>query len=142
MEPWMMYGIYEEGATNGRTGFILSLNGGTQFGCSADPIPVEEWTHMAATYDGQTMKMYYNGNVVTQTAASGKIDTNDIPVSIGRNNVGNREHYQGIVDEVAIFSRALTENEIKNAMESERLRIAVEPLEKLSMTWGLVKSQY
>ena len=44
--------------------------------------------------------------------AKGKIDTNDVPVSIGRNSEGNREHYIGSIDEVAIWSVALDEGEI------------------------------
>ena len=138
--PWMMYGIYEEGGTNGRTGFILSI-GNAQMTTSEEPIPLGEWTHMAATYDGAMMKVYYNGGVVAEAAASGKLDTNDVPVSIGRNNVGNREHYIGVIDEVAIFSRALTEAEIKQAMGAP-ITAAVEPSGKLPITWGFVKDQY
>jgi len=140
--PWMVYGIYEEGATDGKTGFIFATSGGVQNGASADPIPLNEWTHIAATYDGSMARMYYNGNVVAEAAAeaSGPMDTNDVPISIGRNNIGMREHYIGLMDEIAIFSRALSQAEIQGAMD--QVLATVEPSEKLPMTWGFVKSQY
>ena len=108
--PWMVYGFYEFGGNNGKTGFIISVKKGTEkrIGDAETPnLPAKEWTHVTATYDGNQMKMYYDGEVEVEGDAKGKIDTNDVPVSIGRNSEGNREHYIGRVDEVAIWSVAL-----------------------------------
>jgi len=138
--PWMVYGFYEEGGSNGMIGFIISV-GKQQKGLLAPHrIPLNQWTHIAATYDGKEQRLYYNGEVKATIATSGKMDTNDIPVSIGRNNVGNREHFVGIIDEVAIFKRALSESEIRGAMEKEIT--AVEPLNKIPTIWGFIKSRY
>jgi hypothetical protein len=140
--PWMVYGFYEQGGSNGKTGFIISVDGGQEKRCGNGPspqMPPNEWTHLAATYDGKEMRLYYNGEVKVKNAASGKMDTNDIPVSIGRNNVGDREHFIGVIDEVAIFNKALTESEVKQAMEQIT---AVEPSNKIATSWGFVKSRY
>ena len=98
-----------------------------------------EWTHLAATYDGQVQKIYYNGTLKESQKVTGKIDTNDVPVSVGRNNEGDREHYVGLIDEVAIWNKALTKDEIKEAME---IIASVEAKNKLSSRWGAIKGLY
>jgi len=140
--PWMVYGFYEQGGSNGKTGFIISVNKGTEKRCGNGPspqLPPKEWTHLAATYDGSKMKLYYDGEMKVEVDASGKIDTNDVPVSVGRNSEGNREHYIGRIDEVAIWSVALDEGEIQKAMDQV---FAVEPANKLPTSWGAIKGEY
>ncbi len=140
--PWMVYGFYEFGGNNGKTGFIISVDKGTEkrIGDGATSnLPPKKWTHLAATYDGSKMKLYYNGKVEVEGDAKGKIDTNDVPVSIGRNSEGSREHYIGLVDEVAIWSVALDEAEINQAMDRV---YDVEPEGKLPTRWGRLKGKY
>lgn len=140
--PWMVYGFYEQGGSNGKTGFIISVNKGTEKRCGNGPspqLPAEEWTHLAATYDGSQMKLYYDGEMKVEQDAKGKIDTNDVPVSVGRNSEGNREHYIGLIDEVAIWSVALDEDEINEAMDRV---FAVEAEGKLPTRWGALKGGY
>ena len=79
--------------------------------------PLNQWTHLAVTYDGQEMKFYYNGELEATLAASGRIYTNDMSLAIGGNNVANAEYFVGVMDEVAIFNRALTQSEIRKVME-------------------------
>ena len=140
--PWMVYGFYEQGGSNGKTGFIISVDKGTEKRCGNGPspqLPSKEWTHLAATYDGSQMKLYYDGEMKVEQDAKGKIDTNDVPVSVGRNSEGNREHYIGRIDEVAIWSVALDEGEIQEAMDHV---YAVEPEGKLPTRWGTLKGGY
>ena len=140
--PWMVYGFYEQGGSNGKTGFIISVDNGTEKRCGNGPspqLPAEEWTHLAATYDGSEMRLYYDGELAVEQKAKGKIDDNDVPVSVGRNSEGNREHYIGLIDEVAIWSVALDEGEINEAMDRV---FAVEPEGKLPTRWGRVKDKY
>ncbi len=120
--PWMVYGLYQQGGSNGKTGFIMSVDGGREVRCGNGPspqLPLNQWTHLTATYDGNRMKLYYNGELKVETAATGRIDTNDVPLSIGRNSEGNREHYIGLIDEVAIWNVALDVSEIKRAMGAD-----------------------
>ncbi|MDE0424976.1 MAG: LamG domain-containing protein [Candidatus Poribacteria bacterium] len=140
--PWMVYGFYEFGGNNGKTGFIISVDKGTEkrIGDAATSnLPPEEWTHVTATYDGSRMVLYYDGEVEVDGNAKGKIDTNDVPVSIGRNSEGNREHYIGRVDEVAIWSVALDQDEVQQAMDRV---YDVEPDGKLPTRWGAMKDTY
>lgn len=141
--PWMAYGFYEFGGNNGKTGFIISVDGGTEKrigDADTSELPLEEWTHITATYDGSKMVLYYDGEVEVDGDATGTIDTNDVPVSIGRNSEGEREHYIGRVDEVAIWSVALDQSEIQQAMDGAVT--AVEPENKLPTRWGALKGKY
>lgn len=137
--PWMVWGFYEQANSNGRLGFTVAVNGGQERLCrnaTTPTIPANEWTHVAAVYDGETMKLYQNGEVVVQSNAQGTIDTNDVPVAIGRNSEGNREHYQGSIDEVAVWRVALDETQVIGAMDTIAL---VEARGKLALKWAQIK---
>jgi hypothetical protein len=81
-------------------------------------IPLNEWTHIAATYDGLRLKLYMNGNLESTKDVTGGICTNDMPIYIGCNVFYSGENFNGIIDEVRIYNYALTEDEIKTAMHS------------------------
>ena len=73
-----------------------------------------EWTHVAAIYDGAAMKVYYNSKLVGEMATSGAISTSTGPLYIGTKHPGAPagDVYKGIMDEVRLYSRALTETEV------------------------------
>ncbi len=137
--PWMVYGFYEQGGSNGKVGFIISVDKGQEKRCGNGPspqLPPDTWTHLAATYDGNVMKLYYDGDLKVEANAKGAIDHNDVPVSIGKNSEGNREHYTGLIDDVAIWSVALTEDEINTAMDQV---FDVDVRGKLPVRWADLK---
>ena len=75
------------------------------------PLPANTWSHVAATYDGSTISLYINGEVVASTAYSGAICQNNHPIRIGGAS-DNYDELAGQLDEVYIVSRALTAAEI------------------------------
>lgn len=77
-------------------------------------IPVTQWTHLAATWDGTFMRVYLNGALQTQTLAfAGPIDvqTSPSPLLIGTGTTSSYG-FVGLVDELSIYSRALTASEV------------------------------
>jgi hypothetical protein len=84
---------------------------------SSGNLPLNTWYHAAATYDGTTMRLYLNGVLVGSTAKSGAIATNpSIPVNIGRNpDGGGYTYHHGAIDDVRLYSRALSSSEIAAA---------------------------
>ena len=75
---------------------------------STNPVPLNAWTHVAATYNGSTMRLYVNGALDTGMAVTGSINANK-PLRIGRGS----EPFKGMIDEVTVYSRALTEAEVQ-----------------------------
>ena len=81
------------------------------------PTPVSTWTHLAATYDGASLRLYQNGALVRTTAVSGPIDISQGPLRIGGNGIWS-EWFGGLIDEVRIYNRALTATEIQGDMNT------------------------
>jgi hypothetical protein len=77
-------------------------------------IELDVWTHAAAVWDGATMRLYKNGVEVGSTAKGGTLSTNpDAKVSIGNQpaETGDRP-WDGLIDDVRIYDRALSVDEI------------------------------
>jgi hypothetical protein len=79
-------------------------------------LPVNAWTHLAATYNGTTLALFVNGNQVSSQAATGAIASNTGPLRIGGNTIWG-EHFIGLIDEVRIYNRALSATEIQGDMD-------------------------
>ena len=77
--------------------------------------PIGEWTHLAATYDGSSMKVYYNGVVVGEQDSSGQLGTSDGTLCIGTKHetAPAGDEYNGMLDDIRIYNRALSLSEIK-----------------------------
>jgi hypothetical protein len=74
------------------------------------PIEAQKWYHVAATFDGTFHKLYVNGSLNAQL--EGTIDFNNaVPINIGRVN-WEEFYFNGIIDEVSIYNRALSGEEI------------------------------
>ena len=84
---------------------------------SPSSIPVNSWSHLALTYDGNLLRLYVNGNVVASRAVTGSIQTNDKPLWIGGSEQFG-EFFQGRIDEVRVYNRALSQSEIRTDMET------------------------
>ena len=74
-------------------------------------LPANTWSHLATTYDGTTHRLYVNGSQVASVSRSGKIGTSPRPLRIGGNAVFG-EWFNGTIDEVRVYNRALTAAEI------------------------------
>lgn len=91
-------------------------------------IPLNSWSHVAGTYDGSVMSLYLNGlQIMSQPASGGPITTDSKPLMIGVRQVQStatgKSHFNGKIDEVAVYDRALTATEI----QARYLRGAVQP---------------
>ena len=111
----------------------------------AGTISLKEWFHAAGTYDGKATKVYVNGVEMGEAGNSGAFGVNDAPVLVGyrlQNMTIPDMFFDGIIDDVAIYNRALTEKEIQTDMEQGVLPAAVQPTGKLTTTWSRIKADY
>lgn len=74
-------------------------------------LPLNAWSHVAVTYDGAVVRFYVNGTQVESRNAAGALRVTTGAFRIGGNAVWG-EWYQGLIDEVRIYNRALTATQI------------------------------
>jgi len=111
---------------------------GQSHGVQGEPLSLNKWYYLVGTYDGDNLKIYIDGELSNTLAQSGEIDTSAGSLAIGSRPEGGARVVNGIIDEVRIYSRALTEEEVKQNMNAEGLAI-VSPITKLSLSWGEIK---
>ena len=107
--------------SSGSAGSGTSING-TGFATSASsvsdntPIPFNDWTHLATTYDGNILKYFINGNLVGTDLYTDIIDTSGSPLYIGNRfrPSGDVGGFQGLLDEIRVYDRALSDSEIRS----------------------------
>ena len=119
--------------------YLMLGSGGGRQDLLANPVPeAEEWGHVAGTYDGDTMKVYVNGELIGEQGQGFDLQgTNDSDVRIGCAKDRANFTFDGAIDEVVIFNRALSEAEIEQVMENSFL--AVSSKGKLATTWASIK---
>jgi hypothetical protein len=128
--------VYRPSATTGK-GVVLSREVGTTFaehywlGISGDNIgfsgssgnvisntavPIGVWTHLAVTHDGTTARIYVNGAQVYTNLSNGvfKADTSKLTICGNQNDASGAitERWNGLVDDLQLYSRALMATEI------------------------------
>ena len=75
------------------------------------------WMHVAATYDGATIKLYINGHLEGSLPWAGTIATNATALGIGAQSDDTR-WFQGDLDDVRLYDRALSAGEIAALAET------------------------
>jgi len=106
---------------NDGTILSLGLNIGGYVECDAKIDPARlldgRWHHCAATFDGETMRVYLDGKEIGALARPGQIAVGgSAPGCIGSSNGG--ECFQGMIDELRIYRDALTAAEIARLYEN------------------------
>lgn len=87
---------------------------------SSATAPADEWVFLAASFDMDKMKLYVNGRLAGTTMVSGNdavvmsdnIVDSDQPLDIGRELQTLDRYFKGSIDHVALWNRALSDNEI------------------------------
>jgi hypothetical protein len=78
-------------------------------------VPRFAWTQLAGTYDGATVRLYFNGQSVNSPGWTGPLATDTTPVILGGNqngDMGVTERFPGRIDEIMLYKRALSPAEV------------------------------
>jgi hypothetical protein len=104
----------------------------------SDDIQPDDWVHLAITHDTDSEVVIYNdGEKVGGGSKPPIVDEIDGSIMVGARHPGE-EFFTGIIDEVFLFNRTLTQAEIGEIMNGGL--VPVEPAEKLATTWGSIKA--
>jgi hypothetical protein len=109
----LSYGLYANTNTNQPAGLAhtsaeFDTRGGSR-------LPVNTWSHLAVTYDGSYLRLFVNGVQISARALTGSMVAGTGALRIGGNSIWS-EWFNGLVDEVRVYNRALTATEIKSDM--------------------------
>jgi len=125
MANWTgVFGFTPDGSTDG-TYFDIEVDAGNYVvhvgGWDSVFGPVDlQWHHFAVTYDGAGGKWYLDGQFVDSLdGAVGTIDH----VRIG-GRPSNNNHFPGLIDDVRVYNKALTDAEILRAMQGKEKGLA------------------
>jgi hypothetical protein len=91
--------------------------GGEQNAIGTAALPLSAWSHLAVTYDGAVLRLYVNGTQAGTKAVAGQIVPTTGPLRIGGNAIWS-EWFQGAIDEIRIYNRALTQGQIQTDMNT------------------------
>jgi hypothetical protein len=112
----LSYSLYASDGTRPAT--FLRVGGADVGRSGTAALPLNTWTHVAATYDATTLRLYVNGVLVSSGAIAGnQILPSNNPLRIGGNAAWG-EYFAGMIDEVRIYSRVLTAAEIGTDMST------------------------
>lgn len=106
---------------DGSLAFILWCDGQPQSLALPKTPWAARWYHLAATWDGERMSLYVDGKLARSVAMKGPADASGEALYLGSQHRTHR--FDGTIDEVRIYRRALTAAEI--AAENQRGRQAL-----------------
>ncbi|MHC4204762.1 MAG: LamG-like jellyroll fold domain-containing protein [Planctomycetota bacterium] len=97
-----------------------TFNDTSWVGISADTT-VAEWHHIVATYDGDKMQLYHDGELIAETTGAGILLDQSRSFLIGaRSDNGTAGgFFNGSIDDVRIYNKVLTQDEVLQAMQGD-----------------------
>jgi hypothetical protein len=85
-------------------------------------IPLNQWTHLAITFDGRIKRLYVNGVQVASQGGLGALvyDVTPVPLTIGSDWAFNASiaPFRGHIDEVSLYRRAISSAEVFSLADS------------------------
>ena len=121
LQPMFHFGITIWSATN------PSIAGGTAVGFN-------EWHHVAGTYDGANINVYLDGSLDGTIATTSPIGVNAANVLIGENPEAAGRNWDGMIDDVRIYNRALSQAELGELMPRQLKATLPNPADKSALT--------
>ena len=119
-EGFFSYSVGLGLGSNGKLEAYIGDEGeGYALAVSPSPLSANTWAHVALTYDGSFMRLYLNGSLVDTTGTSQGNVPSTGPMEIGCADAFN-EFFNGQIDEVRVYERALSQGEIEEEMEAPR----------------------
>jgi len=100
---------------------IYKDGGANDYECNSN-LNLNTWQHIAATYDGTNVRFYINGQFDGQQTASLTMDSGTHTFRVGDSPEHNRP-YQGSIDELYVYNRALNNAEIYQLYASNLQKI-------------------
>ncbi|MGD9735398.1 MAG: LamG domain-containing protein [Solirubrobacterales bacterium] len=115
------YALYGAGAEEPfvPTGYIFEGESVKAFATGEEELSTKAWTHVAVTSDGNKLRFYVNGKLVDTRTGANLVAGGETDLHIGGDtSIFNPTYFDGKIDEVRIYGRALSEAEINTDLHS------------------------
>lgn len=134
-------GSFHLGVEAGVPKFHINTSQGTAFAAALNQLNLQEWQHVAGSYDSDTIRLYINGEEVAKTSHGGELESGnpDFEVIIG--SKASREfNWNGLLDEVRISSIARKPPELSPNLDAPQAILS--STQTLSALWGNLKKRF
>ena len=101
--------------------FGINITGYKEFGGRIDPKKIMDgqWHHVAATYDGNAVRLFLDGNLLTEKKITGTLGASGSnPAYIG-SYIGTKEIFEGGIDDVRVYDHGLSKDDIAKLASGE-----------------------
>jgi hypothetical protein len=93
-------------------GAVVVSVGSSSYAASLGPLEANTWYHVVGSYDGETLRAYKNGQLISaNTAPSGPARSEPTALTFGR-HAALDQYFAGAIDEVRVYNQALTQQQI------------------------------
>ena len=132
------YSLFTDGVNNTPKFKIYSGDVWNTISAGID-LAVDEWAHIAGSFNGSTLKIYVNGELKNTSVFSGAIATSNNELSIG-GEATTPNYYRGRIDQVRIWDLERAQNEInlERYAEIDRQKAGLRALFELDEKSGVV----
>lgn len=121
-EALLVWNVYNNAADGVTGGWGVALTNITNAVFVTAPVQTNTTYHVVAVYDGDTagtngvIRLYVNGELAGTVGGAGQLFNHTADVQIGRGafvrhdglTAGNRDYFDGVLDEFAVYNKALT----------------------------------
>jgi hypothetical protein len=89
---------------------------------SKTSLKLDEWNHLAMSYDGEFLRLFVNGRTEAMTRVGRERVAGREPLVFGRRlAAGNNYCFRGVLDEIRFYDRPLTENDLRSRQRADQM---------------------
>lgn len=104
---------YRMGLLSGKPSFQIPVTSWTHHLTGETPLPTGRWVHLAGTFDGEEMRLYMDGELQGVMERRGPVNPSTFRLVLGTYAFKHWAHFEGLLDEVRLYDRALTAEEVR-----------------------------
>jgi hypothetical protein len=112
--PYYQYGLE---LSSGKPQFYVGTSTGLAGAGMDTALALNQWTHLAVVFNGLTVQFYVNGTMVSSKSLAASITARGMALRVGADAAGS-QFYKGVLDNLRIYSRALSATEVTTDMNS------------------------
>jgi len=113
--PHYQYGLELDGGTVPH--FYIGTAAGLTGAAMGSALPINQWSHLTIVVNGTETRFYVNGNLTATASLAGSITARDSLAYFGA-DARPGQFFNGTLDDVRVYSRALTNLELLNDMNT------------------------